>query len=332
MRVFVLVISWLLFVSSSALAQVTPEAAKWLELALKRQGGQRITNAKVINWSWTAIWLEKGKAFGSSYSTQNLDFERQRGWLESSLGRDLWRTNRFDKRGGQAWDWNTPDLLPKAVKETEWRDEQVNMTMFQFGLRFGSKRDKAVVLGQKTLQGIKGTLLEVTTLGMKHQLLIRKDGLLLGEVEADGTQFLYQDFSDFVGVILPRFVRVYNAKNELIELQVLHSLTIQNRLPDSAFELRPRAACHDDLDFWAYPSQLETAKGLRITLWESSSLGIAGLRNGDEIRRVNGQALNNLVVHEALAKLQGQSGKLQLEVMRDKKVVRLEIDRPKPSC
>ncbi len=331
MRVFAFVIG-LFVLSSSAFAQVTPEAAKWLELALKRQGGQRITNAKVINWSWTAIWVEKGKAFGSSYSSQNLDFENKRGWLESNLGRDLWRTNRFDTRGGQGWDWNTPDLLPKAIKETEWRDEQVNMTMFQFGLRFGQKRDKAVVLGQKTLQGVKGTLLEVTTLGIKHQLLLRKDGLLLGEVEADGTQFLYYNFSDFVGVVLPRFVRVYNTKNELVELQVLHSLTIANRLPESAFELRPRAACHDDLDFWAYPSQLQSAKGLRIKLWENSSLGIAGLRDGDEIRRVGGQPVNNLLVHEALAKLQGQNGKLQLEVLRDKKTLRLEIDRPKPQC
>jgi hypothetical protein len=331
MRLLTLIIGFIAL-SSSAWAQVTPEAARWLELALKRQGGARVADAKVINWSWTAVWLEKGKAFGSSYSTQNLDFVNKRGWLESRLGRDLWRTNRFDGRGGQGWDWNTQDLLPTAIKETEWRDEQVNMTMFQFGLRFGKNRDKAVVLGQRTLQGVKGTLLEVTTLGMKHQLLLRQDGLLLGEVEADGTQFLYYNFDNFVGVVLPRFVRVYNAKNELIELQILHSLTMLDRLPDSAFELRPKAACHEDLDFWSYPSQLQSAKGLRIQLWPNSSLGIAGLKNGDEIRSVNGQVLTGLLTHEALAKLQAQSGKLQLGVLRDKKIIRLELDRPKPAC
>jgi hypothetical protein len=324
MRVFALVMTWLLF-SSSAWAQVTPEAARWLELAVKRQGGPRVSNAKVITWSWTAIWVEKGKAFGSSYSTQHLDFVNKRGWLESRLGLDLWRTNRFDQRGGQSWDWNTQDLLPIAIKETDWRDEQVNMTMFQFGLRFGKKRDKAVVLGQRTLQGLTGTLLEVVTQGMKHQLLLRKDGLLLGEVEADGTQFLYYNFTNFAGVTLPQFVRVYNQKNELIELQVLHNLKTQSNLPDTAFSLTPKAACHEDLDFWAYPSQLETAKGLRITLWPNSSLAITGLKSGDEIKSVNGQVLTSLLTHQALAKLQGQSGKLQLEVLRDKKTIQLEL-------
>ena len=210
------------FATTVALGQgaVAPKAAEALEKAKAAHGGSALENLKSYEETADLSYFDaKGAVAAKLRGVVRMDFAANRARLELYQGDKLVAVQQYDPKGSSAWAPQSGTVkLPKAEAET------VRALLYQgvTGLRFGGKdRDSASTQGSKKLLELEGELVALNTKGVKAELLIAPNGVVLAE-RSDAPQLgsvvsVYSDVREVSGLKLPHASKSYveAAKNAL---------------------------------------------------------------------------------------------------------------------
>lgn len=182
-----MVFFWLIvFYSSLALAQVSPEAAQLLERGRNALGGAALTNLKTYREITTNIfYTADGREESRIVTLLLVDFVNSRVRLEIYDPQSLNNPNpiplalkQFTPTESFFWSRET-SVLPLPTLQRE----MLRSSLFTgwLGLKYGSSNRERASVTQGSLRNRTGRLLTVSTQGWVSTYLFDADGLLLGE-------------------------------------------------------------------------------------------------------------------------------------------------------
>ncbi|GIW24286.1 hypothetical protein [Meiothermus sp.] len=225
----------LLFVSHTlALAQVSSEAAQWLERGRNALGGPALANLKTYREVTTNIYYTPdGKEESRIVTLLLVDFSNNRVRLEiydpeslSSPSPIPLALQQYSPQESFFWSRET-SLRPLPARERELL--RSSLYTGWLGLKYGSSNRERATLTQGSLRNQSGRLLTVSTQGWVSTYLFGPDGLLLGErLQIPGVGESITFFSNYQtvqGVRLPQKWENYvggvlAARGELLEVEI----------------------------------------------------------------------------------------------------------------
>jgi hypothetical protein len=222
-------------------AGVAPAAADLLEKAKATHGGAALDGLKTYQEAAELTYFdEKGQVAAKLNAVVKVDFTAERVRYDFTQDGKPVAIQQYDPKGSSSWDPKSGTLkLPKAEAES------LRSSLYQgvTGLKFGKNREAATADGPGGMLELKGTLVSLTTKGVKTSYLLDPNGVVLSERYASPQLgFLittYSDVRDVNGIKLPFASKSYveQAKNALFAETKTSEIKINPVFAASDFEL-----------------------------------------------------------------------------------------------
>jgi hypothetical protein len=224
----------------TAVAQVEPEAAEWLERAREAHGGEALASVESLRETVLITFFgPDGQPAAEFTGVATVDFTGNRLRIELYDGDDLLLIQQVTPERNAAWSQESGTINLPAAQARELID---TLATSYYGLRLGGEgREAAQVVGEATFGEVTGQAVEVTTGGKTTTYLLAGDGTMLAEryfsptLNAEATT-LYEDLRAADGLILPFASHQFIGDAPFVSSET-QEVEVNAELTDDDFEL-----------------------------------------------------------------------------------------------